>query len=311
MIRIPLLIHLLTVYLFSQEYYGKILDIGEISEAGTDIIFYFEKNTVRAHLRNYTNQYGNKYFHLFGKGSKNDNSLELHSIGVAERDYNDGGVFKIYFENDMLICDRLPFRLLKDDKESKNKMGTPRRKENILVDEYYFEKNEGRKVMLEADLSLSSRTSEFYQLMRKQDAGIKGNENITDPVDAAVYLFHDLLPSKVIKKDYEKIVRGNSQVKNDKVYSGYTFQTCADDYDIEEDYDGTCKTFFFYHHAQKDSDVILVEIEIHSTCLDDSCFHKYHQLRFLENDEVGFQILSHKSGLRCEELRGGGSPPCL
>ena len=107
-----------------------------VEEFGIDFywatVFYFEKNTVRAHLRNYTNQYGNKYFHLFGKGSKNDNSLELHSIGVAERDYNDGGVFKIYFENDMLICDRLPFRLLKDDKESKNKMGTPRRKENIF-----------------------------------------------------------------------------------------------------------------------------------------------------------------------------------
>ena len=25
----------------------------------------------------------------------------------------------------------------------------------------------------------------------------------------------------------------------------------------------------------------------------------------------GWYLISHKSGVRCEELRGGGSPPCL
>ena len=67
MYRILPFIHLFTVLLFSQEYYGKIVDLGEISEAGTDIIIYYEDDKVRAFLRNYTNMYGNKYFHLFGK----------------------------------------------------------------------------------------------------------------------------------------------------------------------------------------------------------------------------------------------------
>ena len=56
---------------------------------------------------------------------------------------------------------------------------------------------------------------------------------------------------------------------------------------------------------------MLVEVEIHSTCLDDSCSHEYHQLRFLKNIDFEWKLLSHKSGIRCDELRGGGSPPCL
>ena len=297
--------------IYSQDYYGKMVDLGKISEAGTDIIIYFEENTVRAYLRNYTNRYGNRYFDLFGRGSANDSFLELHSISSSEGDVSDGGVFKIQFENNKLVCDRLPFDLIKDDKESRIKMGEPRRKEDILVDAYYFEENEGRKVVLSEDLSLSLKMAEFYQLIRKQNSGMKGYENINNPVDVVVYLFNEILPKKVIKKEYKKIVKGNSQIKTDKVYSGYTFQTCADDYDIEEDYDGSCKTFHFYQNTKQNGGVELVEIEIHSTCLDDSCFHKYHQIRFLEHDEVGWQFLSHRSGLRCEELRGGGSPPCL
>ena len=66
--------------IYSQDYYGRIVDIGNISEAGTDIIIYFEENTVRAYLRNYTNRFGNRYFDLFGRGSANDSFLELHSI---------------------------------------------------------------------------------------------------------------------------------------------------------------------------------------------------------------------------------------
>ena len=132
--------------IYSQDYYGRIVDLGNISEAGTDIIIYFEENTVRAYLRNYTNRYGNRYFDLFGRGSANDSFLELHSISSAEGDVGDGGVFKIQFENNKLICDRLPFDLIKDDKESRIKMGEPRRKEDILVDAYYFEKTKAAKL---------------------------------------------------------------------------------------------------------------------------------------------------------------------
>ena len=64
----------------SQDYYSRMIDLGNISEAGTDIIIYFEENTVWAYLKNYTNQYGNRYFNQFGKGSADDSFLELYSI---------------------------------------------------------------------------------------------------------------------------------------------------------------------------------------------------------------------------------------
>ena len=134
------------------------------------------------------------------------------------------------------------------------------------------------------------------------------HKNENNPVEIAVALFEDILPSNVIEKNFVKNVFEDNQYVIDNNYSGYTYKTCADDYDIEEDYDGNCKTYNFYQYTKQKGDIVLVEVEIHSTCLDDSCFHEYHQLRFIEHDDEGWQILSHKSGMRCEELRGGGSP---
>ena len=93
MTRILFFVHLSIVFLTAQEYYGAVKDLGKVSEAGTDIIIYYEDDKIRAFLRNYTNMYGNKYFHLFGKGSVNDSSLELHSIVSSEGIYDDGGIF--------------------------------------------------------------------------------------------------------------------------------------------------------------------------------------------------------------------------
>ena len=297
MYRILPFIHLFTVLLFSQEYYGKIVDLGEISEAGTDIIIYYEDDKVRAFLRNYTNMYGNKYFHLFGKGSVNDSSLELHSIVSSEGIYGDGGIFIFELNDNKLFSDRLPFVLIKNDSKSRKIMGNNVKKEDILFDASYIHESAGRELVLTKDESLISKMVDHK------------NEN--NPVEIAVALFEDILPSNVIEKNFVKNVFEDNQYVIDNNYSGYTYKTCADDYDIEEDYDGNCKTYNFYQYTKQKGDIMLVEVEIHSTCLDDSCFHEYHQLRFIENDDEGWQILSHKSGMRCEELRGGGSPPCL
>ena len=297
MIRLLLFIYLLTTLLFSQEYYGKMTDLGEISEAGTDIIIYYEDDKVRAFLRNYTNMYGNKYFHLFGKGSVNDSSLELHSIVFSEGIYEDGGVFIFELNDNKLFSDRLPFVLIKNDSKSRKIMGNSVKWEDILFDASYIYKSANRELILTKNESLSSKMV------------VPKNEN--NPVKIAVALFDDILPSNVIEKNFVKNVFEDHQYVIDNNYSGYTYKTCADDYDIEEDYDGNCKTYNFYQYIRQKGDVMLVEVEIHSTCLDDSCFHEYHQLRFIEHDDERWQILSHKSGMRCEELRGGGSPPCL
>tara|TARA_B100000131_G_scaffold93852_1_gene90795 strand:+ start:470 stop:1363 length:894 start_codon:yes stop_codon:yes gene_type:complete len=297
MYRILPFIHLFTVLLFSQEYYGKIVDLGEISEAGTDIIIYYEDDKVRAFLRNYTNMYGNKYFHLFGKGSVNDSSLELHSIVSSEGIYDDGGIFIFELNDNKLFSDRLPFVLIKNDSKSRKIMGNSVKKEDILFDASYFQKRTGRELILTKNKSLSSKMVD--------------PKNRNNPLEIAVALFDDILPSNVIEKNFVKNVFEDHQYVIDNNYSGYTYKTCADDYDIEEDYDGNCKTYNFYRYNKQKGDVILVEVEIHSTCLDDSCSHEYHQLRFLKNVDFEWKLLSHKSGIRCDELRGGGSPPCL
>ena len=297
MTRILFFIHLSIVFLTAQEYYGAVKDLGKVSEAGTDIIIYYEDDKVRAFLRNYTNMYGNKYFHLFGNGSAKDSSLELHSIVSSEGIYDDGGIFIFELNDNKLFSDRLPFVLIKNDSKSRKIMGNSVKKEDILFDASYFQKSTGRELILTKNKSLSSKMVD--------------PKNRNNPLEIAVALFDDILPSNAIEKNFVKNVFEDHQYVIDNNYSGYTYKTCADDYDIEEDYDGNCKTYNFYRYNKQKGDVILVEVEIHSTCLDDSCSHEYHQLRFLKNVDFEWKLLSHKSGIRCDELRGGGSPPCL
>ena len=297
MTRILFFVHLSIVFLTAQEYYGAVKDLGKVSEAGTDIIIYYEDDKIRAFLRNYTNMYGNKYFHLFGKGSVNDSSLELHSIVSSEGIYDDGGIFIFKLNDNKLLSDRLPFVLIKNDSKSRKIMGNSVKKEDILFDASYFQKRTGRELILTKNKSLSSKMVD--------------PKNRNNPLEIAVALFDDILPSNVIEKNFVKNVFEDHQYVIDNNYSGYTYKTCADDYDIEEDYDGNCKTYNFYRYNKQKGDVILVEVEIHSTCLDDSCSHEYHQLRFLKNVDFEWKLLSHRSGIRCDELRGGGSPPCL
>jgi len=297
MTRIIFFIHLSIVVLSAQKYFGAVKDLGKVSEAGTDIIIYYEDDKIRAFLRNYTNMYGNKYFHLFGKGSVNDSSLELHSIVSSEGIYYDGGIFIFELNDNKLFSDRLPFVLIKNDSKSGKIMGNSVKKEDILFDASYFQKSTGRELILIKNKSLSSKMVD--------------PKNRNNPLEIAVALFDEILPSNVIAKNFVKNVFKDHQYVIDNNYSGYTYKTCADDYDIEEDYDGNCKTYNFYRYNKQKGDVILVEVEIHSTCLDDSCSHEYHQLRFLKGDNFEWKLLSHKSGIRCDELRGGGSPPCL
>lgn len=297
MTRILFFIHLSIVFLTAQEYYGAVKDLGKVSEAGTDIIIYYEDDRIRAFLRNYTNMYGNKYFHLFGMGSVNDSSLELHSIVSSEGIYDDGGIFIFELNDNKLFSDRLPFVLIKNDSKSRKIMGNSVKKEDILFDASYFQKSTGRELILTKNKSLSSKMVD--------------PKNRNNPLEIAVALFDDILPSNVIEKNFVKNVFEDHQYVIDNNYNGYKYKTCADDYDIEEDYDGNCKTYNFYRYNKQKGDVILVEVEIHSTCLDDSCSHEYHQLRFLKNVDFEWKLLSHKSGIRCDELRGGGSPPCL
>lgn len=88
--------------------------------------------------------------------------------------------------------------------------------------------------------------------------------------------------------------------------------TCNQNVNREEDYEGKCKDYYFkWDQTVTDNGLARVELEIHPTCLDDSCHHEYHQFELVQEGDIVWRYKSHKKGLRCDLLRGGGSPPCL
>ena len=88
--------------------------------------------------------------------------------------------------------------------------------------------------------------------------------------------------------------------------------TCNQNVDREGDYEGKCKDYYFkWDQSVTDNGLAKVELEIHPTCLDDSCHHEYHQFELVQEGDIFWRYKSHKKGLRCDLLRGGGSPPCL
>ena len=125
---------------------------------------------------------------------------------------------------------------------------------------------------------------------------------LINPIDLAYFLFEKtgIIPN------------GTKKQKLDNSNIGFIYETCPDDYNIEEDYDGECRRYIFNQKKSKSSkNQIDVELEIHKTCLDDSCWYEYHILEFAKGVDNRWLILSHKKANRCYEDRGGGSPPCL
>ena len=322
-------IHLSTFSLFSQEYYGIMKNIGKISENGADIIIYHDNKGVRAYMHIYDNRYDNTSFYLFGRGNKNDKSLQLQSLITSEGSYWDGGVYTLEFLDDrkrvFIDGGRLanPIVLFKNNKDSRRILGEPLKKEDIIVDESYFEVNQGRELKLSEyeKPGFKKQLASLENLIYTKKLSAKAIESFeSNPILVATFLFSEngffSLSTSTLKK-YEKNIYKDGNYMIDPNFKGYTYKTCGDDYDPEEDYEGKCKTLNFYRNTSHSGDIVLIEVEIHSTCLDDSCSHEYHQLRLFNNSKVdrnyggGWHLISHKSGVRCDELRGGGSPPCL
>ena len=315
--------------LFSQDYYGVMKNIGKISENGADIIIYYDNKGVRAYMHNYDNRYDNTSFYLFGRGDKNDKSLQLESLIVSEGSYWDGGVYILEFLDDrnriLINGNRLakPLVLLKNDKDSRRILGEPLKIEDIIVDESYFEEYQGRQLKLSKyeKSGFGESLASLNNLILTKKLSPKAIKNFdSDPILVAAFLFSEnglFSLSTSTSKKYEKNIYKDGSYIVDPSFKGYTYKTCGDDYDPEEDYEGKCKTLNFYQNTSFSGDIVLIEVEIHSTCLDDSCSHEYHQLRLFNNSKVdrkyggGWYLISHKSGVRCDELRGGGSPPCL
>ena len=131
-------IHLSTLSLFPQEYYGTMENIGKISENGADIIIYHDNKGVRAYMHIYDNRYDNTSFYLFGRGNKNDKSLQLQSLITSEGGYWDGGICTLEFLDDrkrvFIEGGRLanPIVLFKNNKDSRRILGEPLKKDCLL-----------------------------------------------------------------------------------------------------------------------------------------------------------------------------------
>ena len=75
--------------------------------------------------------------------------------------------------------------------------------------------------------------------------------------------------------------------------------TCNPKVNREEDFEGKCKDYYFkWDQSLTDNGLAKVELEIHPTCLDDSCHHEYHQFELVQGGDVVWRYKSHKKGLQ-------------
>ena len=236
--------------LFSQDYYGVMKNIGKISENGADIIIYYDNKGVRAYMHNYDNRYDNTSFYLFGRGDKNDKSLQLRSLIASEGSYWDGGVYILEFLDDrnriLINGNRLakPLVLLKNDKDSRRILGEPLKIEDIIVDESYFEEYQGRQLKLYKyeKSGFGESLASLNNLILTKKLSPKAIKNFdSDPILVAAFLFSEnglfSLSTSTLKK-YEKNIYKDGSYIVDPNFKGYTYKTCGDDYDPEEDYEG-------------------------------------------------------------------------
>ena len=82
--------------------YGEIHNQGQVKKAGNDIIIYYQNGMLKAHLRNYTKMYRNRYFDLYGRGKIKDEELTFKSIFFEERSIFDRNFFKLNFNSNSL-----------------------------------------------------------------------------------------------------------------------------------------------------------------------------------------------------------------
>ena len=224
-------------------------NVGKISENGADIIIYYDKKGVRAYMHIYDNRYDNTSIYLFGRGNKNDKSLQLQSLITSEGSYRDGSVYTLEFLDDRkrIFIDggRLanPVVLLKNDKDSRRILGEPRKKEDIIVDESYFEVYQGRELKLsEYEKSgFPEQLAYLENLIYTKKLSAKAIKSFeSNPILVAAFLFSEngffSLSTSTLKK-YEKSIYKDGSYMIDPNFKGYTYKTCGDDYDPEEDYE--------------------------------------------------------------------------
>jgi len=305
--------------IFSQSvsYYSKSVNPGKSNEFTQDFTIYRIGKEIRASYRTISGGYDSPNCYCFGEADTDNQSIiYLNSICSSEGESYDGGEIKVEFKlnNSQL---NLNGEILKKAEQVNSTLyewyGTIPTLDDILKITPPLGKT---KEKIERKLILTTQnTDKFKKLINnyfkdleathrtsKPKSKIEVYPFLGTPVNLASFLFEktDIIPNGIKKQKLD-----NSNI-------GFIYKTCPDDYNIEEDYDGKCRRYIFNQKKSKSSkDQIDVELEIHTTCLDDSCWYEYHILEFERGMDSGWLIVSHKKGNRCYEDRGGGSPPCL
>ena len=305
--------------IFSQNvsYYSKSYNPGKSDEFTQDFTIYRIGKEIRASYRTISGGYDSPNCYYFGEADTDNQSIiYLNSICNSESESYDGGKIKVEFKlNNFQL--NVNGEILKQTEQVNSTLydwyGKIPTLDDILKITPPLSKTKER---IERKLILTTQNTEkFKKLINnyfkdlKETTRSSKTKNKIDvypflgvPVHLASYLFEktDVIPNGTIK---QKVDNGNI---------GFIYKTCPDDYNIEEDYDGKCKSFIFNQKKSKSiEDQMYVELEIHTTCLDDSCWYEYHILEFKRGKDRRWLVTSYQKGNRCYEDRGGGSPPCL
>lgn len=320
-----LFLFLLPLNIFAKVYYAEFRNPGEVSEAGTDIVLYYDNGNVWGYLRVYSNMTDNVYVDLYGKGNTEDMKLTLKGVNYSEGEAYDGGEVFLEFkgqDKQTLMVNGHGLSKEEDVIANMKWLGSMPSQPQIASDVDKFINKEvslaksliaqlpqpvignTRKLKLTnvTSTSINSWLAELFEAASRQPDPTLLNRFKADPAFAVVYGFKKMGKIPETKQEYA--------YEQEKGKVGYTLKTCDAGFNVEDDEYGLCKTFDIYHQKHLDVPLILVEVAIHETCLDDSCVHEYHRLYLMQGDSFGWKVSSHTKGMRCESYRGGGSPPC-
>lgn len=321
-----LLLLLLPLNIFAKVYYAEFKDSGEVSEAGTDIVLYYNNGNVWGYLRVYTNMTDNIYADLYGKGNPDDLRLTLYNVNYSEGEVYDGGETSLEFtgaDRQTLVVNGHALSKYEQVIPGMKWLGDMPSKEQIVATVNKFINKDAalaksllsqlpqsdigntRQIKLTnvTSTSMNPYLEELFAVASRQSDSTLLNRFKADPAFAVVYGLKKMGKISETKQEYA--------YEDEKGKVGYTLKTCDANFNVEDDEDGQCKTYDIYHQKHLDVPLILVEVAIHETCLDDSCSHEYHRLYLMQGDSFGWKVSSHTQGMRCESYRGGGSPPCL
>lgn len=313
---------------FADIYYAKFNNKGQTSEAGVDIVLYYDNGNVWGYLRDYSNIRDNIYVDLYGQGNPKDMHLLLKGVSYSEGEMYQAGETSVVFEGkerQTIKVNGVSLSKHENVIEGMQWLGAKKTQQEIVAGVDKFISKKSKEIVLAQTLvdqlpkpnigntrqvnltplnfnALNNQLDKVFNALSQQPDARLLKRFTSDPAFAIAYGFQQI-------GVFPEIKQFSAYEDDGKV--GYTLKTCDANVNIEDDEDGLCQTFHVYHPRNLDVSTVLLEVEAHRTCLDDSCQHDYYRLELRQGNRIGWRVNSQSKGMRCETYRGGGSPPCL